>query len=374
MDFKIKEIDSLNDLIGLEKDWQSLLSKSRHPVPFLDYHWIRIWCKHFIRNNKLKFFIITNPQDELKGIIPLYPGEERQAGIKFKVLKFSANSHSFRTDLIIDSKIREEAVNYWLDSVVSDKQFDYLKFREFPVDEKLLKSLDQKQIHFSLEEQKKPPRLEISGDWESYFDSRRGHFRRNLRRRMRNAEKEFGKIEYRIFDGNSDEMQSVILDGFRLEASGWKGKKGSAVIYSEEAKQFYLEIAENFSKRKMLHVGTLFFGDKMVGFNFSVFYNQTFYLLKVAYDESVSRYSPGQIMTFHLLQYVFENGFKSFDFLGPSMPWKLEWADQFTDQYTLYIYSSTAKAKYLRSIKNHVIPALKKIKFLHDLKKQIGER
>lgn len=359
----------LNSLENInEQEWNSLLE---YKIPFLDYDWIKIWCKNFIHQKQSKFYLILNNSDEVIGTVPLYEHQEKQFGIPFKGFSFTANSHSYRTRLIAHPKAKGEVLDAWLGKIFQTEKFDYIKFKEFLLDEEVLNHLKNKKIKFSLEEEKRPPYIDLEGDWENYFNSLRGHFRRNLRRRLRNAEKQFGKVEYRVFDGNEEQLESFVLQGLELEARGWKGKQGSAILKNPNVKQFYLDIAHAFFKRDQLHLGALFFGERLVAFNFSIITNQTFYLLKVAYDEEVSKFSPGQIMIYFLLQNLFEQKIKRFDFLGPSMPWKLEWTEKYNQHFTLYIYGNTAKGHFLYLLNKKMLPALRKIKFLKKLKNLI---
>ncbi len=374
MSFSVKVFNSFEQIAPYKEQWQELLNKSRFAVPFVDFEWIRLWSKHFVSSQQLNFYLIFDDQQRLCGCVPLFKTQMNQVGMRFSVLSFTANSHSFRSDFLAEDSQRTAVLEAWLNTVFARENFDYLLVREFPQDEAFNEMLELKNLAYSLEEPKKPPFIVIEGDWETYFNNRRGHFRRNLRRRLRNAEKEFGPVRYEVFNGPAEELTDVLLQGLQIEASGWKGKAGSAILKSEKVKNFYFDIAQNFYQRGLLHLGRLYFGERLVAFNLSIIYNNAFYLLKIAYDEEVHRYSPGQIMTYLLLQKVFEQKIEVFDFLGPSMPWKLEWTDHFTQHYSLYIYGHSAKARYLYVLNQHLAPRLRKNKLLRKLKNMLGGR
>ena len=307
----------------------------------------------------------------MAAIFPVYSHSEKQFGLNFKGFSFTANSHSFRTQLPVIPRFKKEIVSSWLDTIFEEELFDYLKFKEFLFDQELLDLFREKKVKFSLEEEKHPPYIDLTGNWEQYFNGLRGHFRRNLRRRLRNAEKEFGRVEYREFDGNEEQLEAFVLQGLELEASGWKGKQGSAILNNAQVKQFYFEMARSFFQKGQLHLGAVYFGERMVAFNFSIIYDNIFYLLKVAYDETVAKFSPGQIMVYFLLQKLFEQKVKRFDFLGPSMPWKLEWTNSFNQHFTLYVYGNTARAQFLYSLNKKLLPALRKVKVLKNIKEKL---
>lgn len=366
----IQEIESIKNIN--QESWQHVLIHSRSHIPFLDYQWIDDWSNHFAPESKVRAYALQNGAGEIVGIFPVIFTDEKPFGLNCNIVSFPANSHSFRTDILAKEEQRSALFVDWFKYLQRTQKFDYLKFKEFLYDPSLFDALKTHGIRFSLEEKKQPPYLEIQGSWEDYFKTRKGHFRRNLRRRMRNAQKEFGPVTYRVFDGSDSELEEWIDEGFTLEASGWKGKRGSAILNSEQVKQFYFDIAKHFNARKMLHVGSVFFGDRMVAFNFSLVYDGVFYLLKIAYDESFARYSPGQIMMYHVLQSVFAQGLKGFDFLGPNMPWKREWTDKSHDHYTFLVYGPTWKGRYLYLINSKIAPALRRIGWIRKLKEKYG--
>ncbi len=365
-----KKFNRLSELN--QNQWLLFFQQLRHKIPFLDFNWLNIWCKNFIDNQSYCVFTFLDNENGIVGVFPLYAHSEIQTGIKYKGFSFTANSHSFRTQFLVHPQYKSEVISLWLDILFKDERFDYVKFKEFLLDEEILKHLKDKKIKFSLEEEKRPPFIDLNGDWNKYFSSLRGHFRRNLRRRLRNAEKEFGKVEYREFSGNDDQLEAFVLEGLKLEASGWKGKHGSAILNNEQVKQFYFDIAHTFFKTGQLHLGAVYFADQMVAFNFSIIYDNVFYLLKVAYDEKVAKFSPGQIMIYLLLQELFKQQIRRFDFLGPAMPWKLEWTSNFNRHFTLYIYGNTFKAHFLYLLNSKILPFLRNIKFIRKLKEKIA--
>ena len=55
-------------------------------------------------------------------------------------------------------------------------------------------------------------------------------------------------------------------------------------------------------------------------------YDERFWLLKVGYDEEFARCSPGILIVARSLQRAFENGLKSYEFLGAEEPWIQVWS------------------------------------------------
>lgn len=367
--FFYERFDGLNGLDALKTEWDTLFAKMRDQNPFFSFDWIKIWLVKFLNDRPLLIYLFKDSEGETVCILPLVRDKQMFFGMKMDVLWFPANSHSFRSGLLLSSNGHEaDLLKFIFRTLLKEESFHILKFREYVPADGLQRLLREQNLHYSLEELKQPPLIEISGSWDDYFASRKGHFRRNLRRRLRNAQKEFGHVDYKVFDAQRDDIRAWLDKGFELEALGWKGDQGSAILSNQETEDFYKKVARHFQQSGHFYSGGVYFGDKLVAFNFSLIYDGVFYLLKVAYDESFSRYSPGQIMMYFVLQEVFDKQLRCFDFLGPSMPWKLEWADKWTDQYTFYLYHSTFKSFLFYWFNTRLLTTLRKNKLLKKIR------
>ncbi len=379
MSYTYKIISDIETFDQYKNTWNELLKTARANNPFLTFCWIRFWTSSFAGHSDIRIYLFFNDKEKLIAALPLIYHRERQKILNYNILSYTANSHSFRSDLLIDRDYAKAALFEYIFAAIRDNEtFDFIKIREFWVAgnenfEMLMLAAEKHGIFYSLEELKQPPCLQISEDWDQYYKNRRGHFRRNLNRRMRKAEKETGTISHKIFNSAEHNLEDWVYEGFKLESKGWKGKEGSAVLMKKGVDEFYLKIARHFNEQGQFYSSAVFLGETMVAYNFSLIFDNVFYLLKVAYDEGYSRYSPGQIMIYYILQDVFEKGLKEFDFLGPSMPWKMEWAGTTREHYTLYLYNNTVKAKALYFNNTVLLPLLRKIKVLRILKDKISK-
>ncbi len=375
--FELKIVDSLSVFHEHREEWNALARQSPNYSPFISHEWLVEWITAFVASHRLNLYMVYDKQDRLVAGLPLLELREKGGGLAFRVLQFTANSHSFRSSVLIDQNGRFEEIFAFLWKALNERhKIDYLKCREFisddsPVFLALQSSLESQGLTYSLEEVKTPPYLQLEKDWETYFADRRGHFRRNLRRRMRNAEKKIGPIKHIPLNRESGDLEDLLQRGLSLEHSGWKGKQGSSILSNSTTSRFYFRIAEVFKNQGKLFTSCVYFGDLLVAFNLSIVDDGTFYLLKVAYDESYSKFSPGQIMMYYLLQMAYEQGWRRFDFLGPAMDWKLEWTSQTQSQHTLLVYWPTWRGRLLAWQNRHLLPRLRKSDLLTKFKQRI---
>ncbi|HSK51093.1 MAG TPA: GNAT family N-acetyltransferase [Solirubrobacterales bacterium] len=133
--------------------------------------------------------------------------------------------------------------------------------------------------------------LERREDGE-YLEGRlNGKHRRELRRQGRKLAEELGE-EPRLSDRGGDE---AALDAFiELEASGWKGRGGTALAAIPGHSEFLRETARRFRARDAFRLYSLEAGGRAVAGRCSYVAGGVDFCFKVGYDEAFARFSPGR--------------------------------------------------------------------------------
>jgi CelD/BcsL family acetyltransferase involved in cellulose biosynthesis len=171
----------------------------------------------------------------------------------------------------------------------------------------------------------RPPYVRIEGDWEAYESGVDGKVRRDLRRRLRLLEKE-GEVSIEVLDG-TENLEELFTEGFALEASGWKGEQGTAVISQPDTRSFYAEIARWAAGRGWLRFAFLRLDGRALAFQCGLEDGGTHYFLKGGFDRTFHRFSPGKLLVAAMVERAFREGLDVFDFGGEEEPFKLEWAN-----------------------------------------------
>ena len=113
------------------------------------------------------------------------------------------------------------------------------------------------------------------------------HFR-DLGRRGRKLERELGEIAFVERAGDP-----LAIDEFLdLEAAGWKGIEGTALAGGADAR-FFQAICSRFAGAGRLQMLAMQAGDRTVAMQSSLVAGDGLFCFKIAYDESLGRFSPG---------------------------------------------------------------------------------
>jgi hypothetical protein len=117
-----------------------------------------------------------------------------------------------------------------------------------------------------------------------------GEFRR-LKRRLGDK----GTLEY-VIARQPDEVRLGIENFLILEASGWKGRAGTAMAVDRYRAAFVREAAHRLAENDMCRVHSLLLDGKTIA-SLVVFVERgVAYTWKTAYDEAYAAYSPGMLL------------------------------------------------------------------------------
>ena len=112
---------------------------------------------------------------------------------------------------------------------------------------------------------------------------------RDLRRRRRQLEEEAGETE--VVDLSADPgAPRAFLD---LEASGWKGREGTAMANVAGAAAFFTELCEGFRQVGRFEMLALRGGERNLAMLCNLRSGEGSYSFKIAHDEEFSKQSPG---------------------------------------------------------------------------------
>ncbi|MBX3520628.1 MAG: GNAT family N-acetyltransferase [Xanthobacteraceae bacterium] len=121
-------------------------------------------------------------------------------------------------------------------------------------------------------------------------------------RRQRNRLADDGEVRFSV--SVSPQQTEAALDAFmKLEAAGWKGKRGTALAAQEGLSRFIREAARKLGPQGKFEVATLTRGAETVAAGLVVRHGVRAYFFKTAYDERLSKCSPGVQLTLELTKH-----------------------------------------------------------------------
>lgn len=124
--------------------------------------------------------------------------------------------------------------------------------------------------------------------------------RRELNRQWRRLSEHLeGELE--VVDRAGEEQ--AVEDFLRIEASGWKGREGTAFACDEDHAEYFRRICRSLAAEGRLELLTLGAGDRIVAMKCNIRAGAGVFAFKIGYDEDLGSYSPG----IHLERFTIEN-------------------------------------------------------------------
>jgi CelD/BcsL family acetyltransferase involved in cellulose biosynthesis len=364
-------VEGRDAFVQLEKAWNDALAKGPRNEPMLRHEWIRAWIENFAPGATLRTFVARTGK-EIHAALPLVESVDRDMDtcyIPLTTWSAPVNDHSQRGGLLLGRMALEGMLAIW-EKIAATPGWDRLRLRDLPYGA-LEWQLRDKAFHAGFptgtweslsspylplpaiaekpapasKKQKVQKLPTTDARYEQVEANLDAKFRQNLRRRRRRlAEK--GKLEYRLVDNkDAKALDKALADFFDIEASGWKGEGGTAIALKPELVGYYTQLARDAAKRNALALGLLELDGKVIAAHFSMVHAGRHFLIKIGYDESLHVHSPGQQMVSDAIKDSCVRGLEEFDFLGPNMPWKLDWESKLRPHAWLTIFNRNRKAK-----------------------------
>jgi hypothetical protein len=121
------------------------------------------------------------------------------------------------------------------------------------------------------------------------------------RKKIRHQEKQLsalGHIEYDELE-RDDDVDAWIEAFLKLEASGWKGREGSALAADPAERAYFEAIAREAFRRGQLRMLALRLDGQPIALKCDFLAGRGSFTFKIAFDESYARFSPGLLLEMH---------------------------------------------------------------------------
>ncbi|MGH6855349.1 MAG: GNAT family N-acetyltransferase [Aestuariivirga sp.] len=149
--------------------------------------------------------------------------------------------------------------------------------------------------------------LRPSGTFENWFE---GNFERKRRKeyhRLRARLGEQGRLESLSLKPGED-VGPWVQNLLNLEASGWKGKRGTSLKSDTALAVGFAEAARGLHQAGKLRFWSLMYDGRAIATMFAIVEGRGAWLGKIAYDEAFAKFSPGVLLILDATQDLFKEG------------------------------------------------------------------
>jgi CelD/BcsL family acetyltransferase involved in cellulose biosynthesis len=330
---------------GLRESWETLLELSVKPDVLHSHEWYSSWCRWFLPDNGMVVAAVRNGTD-LSMVLPLMMSTYRTKWFAFDVVRSMTNRHSPFFDVITRDPTPGQLRSI-LDAVFETTGRRMIVLEKIPQSAVILRLLPEACAgHLYIA---RPVDEDWVIDMECSFDSFLNGINPKFRKNIRAAERKMR--ENRCVpvqpEGTDALLRSLDL-ALPVEARGWKGRSGSAVIQDEAATGFFKDMVVRLNERGWVRMMLMANNGDAISFLLSLGGFGRIHALKIGMDERFRSLGPGMVVTKHMLERTFgEKTFATWSFGQGSERWKRDWANRHEKLYRVFIFRGDAIGKGL---------------------------
>ncbi len=347
----IKEITNTDDLKQLTSVWNHLLSESFSDTIFLTWEWVFNWWWNYGHGKELRVLVLKDKNEDIIAIAPLYARRKKiLKGFLINEVRFLGTGEDVSPDyldFIIKKGREEEAIKAFMDHLSGKDGWDILNLTDMlstSISAEILEKIIPKNgLKIVKHECATCPYIQLSSSWEDYIESLSKNTRYNVKRRMRNLEKNF-KVRYFIWE-NIEKLEYAMERLAFLHNKRWEEKGSRHSFSSKEYNAFHKTVARDFALKGWLNLSCLELNGEIVGMLYDYRYKTKLFYYQGGFDPALYKHSLGLVLRAYVIQKAIEDGIEEIDLLKGGYDHKYHWTESDRHTVNLVISKNTLGGK-----------------------------
>jgi len=306
---EVRDGAALNDL---DDAWRDLLARADEPNVFMAPRLLRHAAESGLRVVALLAWQQSGSERRLVGIWGFSVGRPRHAIMPLAALRAPAAEHAYLATPVIDRDCLDETLNAMFDAIAAAPDLPKAVMlnamsAEGATAEALTRVLAERGSTFSRLKEAKRPKLVTGGDPNEYLTQSLSSSTRKKLRQYRRRLAERGELKSVVRSAPEDIQKAV--DAFlQLEAEGWKGRRGTALLSSPSDAAFARSMLAAFARSGEAFIHALELDGRPVSMQVVLRAGPAAFTWKTAYDEALGDMSPGMLLFEDYTKSFLENG------------------------------------------------------------------
>jgi CelD/BcsL family acetyltransferase involved in cellulose biosynthesis len=361
----VEEITNSSDFLQLASVWNQLLARSNSNTIFLTWEWISNWWQVYGHKKELYVLTLKDNDNSLIGIAPLYMRKEKiLKGFPVNEVRFLGTGEDVSPDyldFIIEQGRESEALDAFIRYLASKNQWDVLNLTDMPSTSCNIDFLAEtaKNNGFTIRQSECAtcPYIILPSAWEEYVSTLSANTRYNVKRRIKNIERDF-TVRYFVWE-DFKRLDDAMDRLAHLHNKRWEEKECRHSFSSNEYVSFHKAVAKDFAKKGWLHLSCLELDEEIVGMLYDYRYGDKISYYQAGFDPSFHKYSPGLVLRAYVIRRAIVDGMKEIDLLKGAYDFKYMWTGhaRSTVNVTVGRQSTASKLYFLNTFKRQEIKA-----------------
>jgi CelD/BcsL family acetyltransferase involved in cellulose biosynthesis len=332
---KVEKIETPEEFESLREEWRDLLESSAVNCLFLTWEWLYTWWKHLAEDRRLHIVTVRS-RGRLIALAPLaLRGPRFRRLVPFRALEF-IGSGSVGSDYL-DVLIRwgeEDAAIPALSASLALAAYPFtLELSRVSSTSRTMNTLAAvlQQEHGWTASQTPSaeycPFIRLKGHtWDSYLASLGAAHRQNLRRRLRQLDRDFDLHFQRV--RSEEERREVMQILFALHTQRWSERGGSNALHSAALRAFHEAFSSMALERGWLRLYVLRLDGVAAAAVYGFKYDDVSSFYQSGFNPDFSQYSVGLVALGLAIKDAIEEGAWEYDLLHGQEQYKYLWAQE----------------------------------------------
>jgi CelD/BcsL family acetyltransferase involved in cellulose biosynthesis len=183
------------------------------------------------------------------------------------------------------------------------------------------------------------PYIDVASGWEAFQQALGSSTQKAMRRRRRRLA-ELGAVTLEGYDGRpGSELDTRYAELVELEALGWKGEQGTAIVSQPETLRFYRDVAGWAAARGWLRIHVLRLDGRPIAAALGLRAHGVHASLKIGHDPQHQQLGPGVMLMHDVIREAFEAQMRTVELLGDEDALKRSWTPLVREWCTLEAFS-----------------------------------
>jgi CelD/BcsL family acetyltransferase involved in cellulose biosynthesis len=183
----------------------------------------------------------------------------------------------------------------------------------------------------------------VRGEWAVYAKGLSSRITGNLPRLRKRAAR-LGEVRVELLQPTPEETPALLETVMTVEAAGWKGRGGSAMLARPDLRAFFGAYARSAARAGRLRICRLWFGARVAAAELAIVAHRRWWQLKIGFDDTFGEFYPGLQLTHESIRHAFEQQLEAYEFLGSAADWERRWNPQERDHELIVVYPRTPAA------------------------------
>jgi CelD/BcsL family acetyltransferase involved in cellulose biosynthesis len=297
------EIVDAARLAELRSSWIDLLARADTPNVLMDPIMVQAAAEAFPDTQCRALLVWKPPADgrrELIGIWAFCVGRPDQSALPMRALTMPPGPYRYLATPVIDRSCLDETLNAMLDALAADPGLPKIAALDAmgsdgPTMEALVRVLAARGSPPCILEQFRRPKLAAGLDGKSYLEKALSSSSRKKLRQHRRRLAEKGALTT-VIAAEPDAVRRALEDFLQMEAAGWKGRQGTAVLCDAGNAAFMRKAIVNMATLGSASIHSLYLDQKPVSMQIVLRAGAAAFTWKTAYDEQFHDFSPGMLL------------------------------------------------------------------------------